>query len=141
MLDEQEVRARGGEAALALVPVTPEHVHARATCQGYGDGDLHNQTIIVRFTVKTFILEGVDFRRTPGGDHRAPMTCVNCRVLHALLRNPDGSMPLQPELRPQNVFEAVVRVDAFDRRPFTVRFDLVAEGTRSAPGGDDHRGT
>jgi hypothetical protein len=52
MLDEREVRARGGEAALA--PVPGDHVEARATCQGCGDGDLHNQTIIVRFTVKTF---------------------------------------------------------------------------------------
>jgi YVTN family beta-propeller protein len=124
---------RSGGDALALVPVTPDHVLASAICQGCGDGDLHNQTIIVTFTPKRFILEGVDFRRTPGGDHLAPMTCVNCRVLHALLRGADGRTPPPGELGPGEAFEAVLRVDALQPQPFIVRFDLVADVIRSAP--------
>jgi hypothetical protein len=61
------------------------------------------------------------------------MTCVNCRARHALLRGADRRTPLPAAVGPWEVFETVLRVDDLDRRPFTVRFDLVADVIRSAP--------
>jgi hypothetical protein len=125
MLDEQEIRARGGEAARALVPVTPDHVEASARCRGCNDRILDNQWITVRFTLRHFLIERVDFQRTSEGDAIAAMTCVNCRVRSAELRGVEPS-PMPAELGPGHVFEAVLRVDALQLRPFAVHFNLLA---------------
>jgi hypothetical protein len=116
---------RTGEELWGLaVPVTAEHLQAAAQCEGCNDRILDNQTITVRFTVKHFVLEGVDFRRN-GGNAIDAMTCANCTVRSAELRSGE-TRSLPDELVPGAVFEAVLRVDAVQLRPFAVRFDLLA---------------
>jgi hypothetical protein len=120
---------RTGEDLRGLaVPVTAEHLQAAAQCEGCDDRILDNQTITVRFTVKHFVLEGVDFRRN-GGNAIAAMTCTNCSVVSAVLRGVQP-VPMPNPVGPEQVFEAVLRVNALTLEPFVVRFDLVAVAVR-----------
>lgn len=125
------VASGAGGPSLTRVPVTADHVEASVTCEGCGNQALEDQVLTVRFTVKDIVLDSVDFRRDEVGDAAAPMHCVNCRVRVAVLRHPGLQLPRE-SVGPEDVFEAVLYVDALQPGPFTVHFDLVAARTRTA---------
>jgi alpha-tubulin suppressor-like RCC1 family protein len=124
--------ASGPERSLSQVIVTPDHVLSSVSCSGCRDGTLSTKRIMVRFTVKDFVLEGVDFRRIGEGDHHAAMSCHNCRVRMAQLLDGEGVQPPWM-LERGNVIFAWLWIDPIELRPFTVRFDLMAESIRPGP--------
>jgi hypothetical protein len=126
-LQERVSREDGASTRSTAVPVTSEHLHVEASCRGCADRILDNQTITVRFTVRQFLLDGVDFQRTAAGDAIGAMSCGNCQIRSAELRGVRPS-PLPAQSGPADVFEVVLRVDVIELRPFTVHFDLLTAG-------------